>query len=110
MDNLAFVFTAIGIIFAICMPCIGSAIGLSLVGQATSGMLTEDPKRFGKSLILQLLPGSQGIYGLVISFMILGALGSGVNNISLVKGLTFVLLELLWGLVVCGQLFIKGNV
>ena len=49
----------------------GSAKGVSLVGDAGSGLLTEDPSRFGKVLILEALPGTQGIYGLITAFMII---------------------------------------
>ena len=44
---------------------IGSAIGVGIAGQAAAGVLAEDPKKFGKTLILQALPGTQGIYGLL---------------------------------------------
>lgn len=60
----------------------GSAKGVGLVGQAASGLLTEDPSKFGKVLILQALPGTQGIYGLITAFLILfraGILGTPVD-------------------------------
>lgn len=49
---------------------IGSAIGVSMAGQAAAGVTSEDPDKFGKVLILQLLPGTQGIYGLLIAFIV----------------------------------------
>lgn len=49
----------------------GSAKGVSLVGDAASGLLTEDPSKFGKALILEALPGTQGIYGLITAFLII---------------------------------------
>ncbi|MGF6376517.1 V/A-type H+-transporting ATPase subunit K [Clostridiales Family XIII bacterium PM5-7] len=49
---------------------IGSAIGVGIAGQAAAGVLAEDPKKFGKTLILQALPGTQGIYGLLMAFLI----------------------------------------
>lgn len=54
---------------------IGSAIGVSVAGQAAAGVITEDPKKFGKTLVLQLLPGTQGIYGFVVAFLIIMKLG-----------------------------------
>lgn len=54
---------------------IGSAIGVGVAGQAASGVVAEDPKLFGKTIILQALPGTQGIYGLIISFLILVKIG-----------------------------------
>lgn len=49
---------------------IGSAIGVGKAGQAAAGLTAEDPSKFSKALILQLLPGTQGIYGLLIAFLV----------------------------------------
>ena len=60
----------------------GSAKGVGIVGQASTGLLTEDPGKFGKALILLALPGTQGIYGLITAFIILfkiGILGTPVQ-------------------------------
>ena len=70
---------AIGIIgIAICvLLCgIGSAIGLYKTGSAASGVLGEDPKKFGKVLVLVLLPATQGIYGFIIGIIASGSLVS----------------------------------
>ena len=72
----------IGAALAVILPGIGSARGVSMVGEAASGLLTEDPSKFGKVLILQALPGTQGIYGLITAFLIvfkLGLLGTPVT-------------------------------
>lgn len=58
----------------------GSALGVGIAGKAAAGVLAEDPDKFGSVLVLQLLPGTQGIYGLLIAFVIAtnaGLLGSG---------------------------------
>lgn len=57
------------------MAGIGSAIGVGIVGQAAAGVVAEDPKKFGSTLMLQALPGTQGIYGLLIAFIILNKIG-----------------------------------
>lgn len=49
---------------------IGSAIGVGIAGQAAAGVTAEDPSKFSKTLILELLPGTQGIYGLIIAFIV----------------------------------------
>lgn len=54
----------------------GSAKGVGMVGQAASGLLAEDPTQFGKTLILQALPGTQGIYGLITAFLIMAKAGT----------------------------------
>ena len=54
---------------------IGSAIGVGIAGEAAAGVMAEDPKKFGQTIVLQALPGTQGIYGLLISFLILVKIG-----------------------------------
>ncbi len=69
---------------------IGSAIGVGIAGQAAAGVLAEDPKKFGKTLILQALPGTQGIYGLLMAFLIfirIGLLGGGMMDLEVSQGL-----------------------
>ena len=53
----------------------GSAWGVGKAGQAAAGVVAEDPDQFAKCLILQLLPGTQGIYGLLITFVTLSRIG-----------------------------------
>ena len=68
---------------------VGSAIGVSIAGQAAAGVITEDPKKFGKTLVLQVLPGTQGIYGFVVSFLIilkLGMLGGDMVELTVAQG------------------------
>ncbi len=72
---------AIGIIgIAICvLLCgIGSAIGLYKTGSAAAGVLGEDPKKFGKVLVLVLLPATQGIYGFIIGIIASSSLVDGM--------------------------------
>jgi len=61
----------------------GSAKGVGIVGEAAGGLITQDPNKFGQSLLLQALPGTQGIYGLLTAFVILtkiGILGGAVPD------------------------------
>ncbi len=73
----------------------GSAIGMGYAGQAGAGVTSEKPELFGKILLMQALPGSQGIYGLVGSFLILnfsGLLGGGGEEvISTAVGLQYLM-------------------
>lgn len=67
----------------------GSAIGCGLVGQAAAGVTTEDPNKFGVLIVLQALPGTQGFYGFVGMFLILGKLaGVEITNITVSQGLS----------------------
>ena len=65
----------LGAALAATLACIGSAKGVGIVGEAASGMLSEDPSKFGQALLLQALPGTQGIYGFVTAFLILLKIG-----------------------------------
>ena len=65
-------------------------MGVGIAGQAASGVVSEDPSKFAKVLILQLLPGTQGLYGLLVGFITLskiGLLGGGAAEISVTTGL-----------------------
>ena len=71
---------------------IGSAMGVGIAGQAASGVVAEDPKQFGKTIILQALPGTQGIYGLIIAFLILvkiGFIGGDLAELTVAQGAYF---------------------
>ena len=54
---------------------IGSAKGTGIAGEAGTGLLCEDPSKFGKVMILQVIPGTQGLYGLVVWFFALLQMG-----------------------------------
>ena len=65
------VWALLGVALAAGLAGCGSAIGVGIAGQAAAGVVTEDPSKFAKVLVLQLLPGTQGIYGLLIAFVTL---------------------------------------
>lgn len=67
-----------GCAMATALPCLGSAMGVSGVGQSGSGLLTEKPELAGKVITLAVLPGSQGLYGMVISLLFLFSFGPAV--------------------------------
>ncbi|MDD2397500.1 MAG: V-type ATP synthase subunit K [Sedimentibacter sp.] len=81
---------------------IGSAIGVGIAGSAAAGVVAEDPKKFGSTLILQALPGTQGIYGLLIAFIILnkiGLLGGSMTELTAAQGGFFLAAALPIGIV-----------
>lgn len=91
MDSFGIVCALLGAVLAALVAGIGSAIGVGMAGEAAAGVITEDPSKFGKVLILQLLPGTQGIYGLLIAFITLSQIGvlGGNSDISMAKGLLY---------------------
>ncbi len=60
---------------ALILPSIGSAIALSVVGRSATGLMAEEPEKFGKALLLQVLPGTQGIYGFLAAVLVMEAIG-----------------------------------
>ncbi|NLI65469.1 MAG: V-type ATP synthase subunit K [Tissierellia bacterium] len=84
IQNGGVVFAALGMAVAVIFSGFGSAKGVGIVGEAAAGVIIEEPEKFGKSLVLQLLPGTQGLYGFVIALMVLGQLDV---NMSLGHGL-----------------------
>ncbi len=79
VKNGGYVFAAFGMALAVILPGIGSAKGVGLVGEVAAGLTTEEPEKFGKALILQLLPGTQGLYGFVIGLMVLPKLAMAMT-------------------------------
>ena len=80
-----------GAAFSAGLAGVGSAKGLAIAGQAGAGVVSEGPDKFGNVLVLQALPGTQGIYGLLIAFIILlkiGAVGGdGAQELTTYQGL-----------------------
>jgi V/A-type H+-transporting ATPase subunit K len=71
---------------------IGSAKGTGIAGEAGAGLVCEDPAKFGKVMILQVIPGTQGLYGLVVWFFALlqmGVLGGTAGDMTVAKGLQY---------------------
>lgn len=90
MVGIAIAF--IGASLAVGLACVGSGKGVGLVGEAAAGVLSEDPGKFASCLILQILPGTQGLYGLVVWFFAmlqLGVLGGNPINLTVGQGVAF---------------------
>ncbi len=98
-NNLAILGAACAAIFA----GMGSSKGVGIAGEAASGVVTEDPSKFGKALVLQALPGTQGIYGLIVAFMV-------INNMGLFSGnvVNFTVSQGLYYLIACLPIAVVG--
>lgn len=102
----------IGAALAAILSGIGSAKGVGIVGKAASGMLSEDPSKFGQAMVLQALPGTQGIYGLVTAFLILwkaGFLGGSVS-LTVAQGGFYLMVSLPIAIVGLASAIIQGKV
>ena len=115
MEHLAAYFTEYGgaffaglaIAIAVIFSGMGSSRGVGPAGQAAAALLKEEPDKFAQALILQLLPGTQGLYGFVIGFFILLRMSAGV---SLATGLAYVFVALPVGVVGYFSAKYQGNV
>ena len=90
------VLAAAGSVISAVMAGIGSALGVGMAGEASAGVVSENPDLSGSCLLLQLLPGTQGIYGLLIAFVIATKAGllSGGADVSLLQGFNLFLAAL----------------
>ncbi len=81
------VIAIVGAAIAATLAGIGSAMGVRLGGQAAAGVVSENPDLFGKLLVLQALPGTQGIYGFLTAVIIIVRMGLlGGSAIALTTG------------------------
>ena len=80
---------------AVGLSCVGSAKGTGIAGEAGTGLLSEDPSKSGKVMVLQLLPGTQGLYGMVVFFFAIARMGlmggdfSALLNMSTQEGMAY---------------------
>ena len=77
---------------AVCLAGAGSAKGTGIAGEAGTGLLSQDPSKLGKIMIIQVVPGTQGLYGLVVGFLAMsrmGVLNGTFVDLSLADGLRY---------------------
>ena len=70
LDNLPLIMTILGIITSLLLSGIGSARGATMIGKAAAALISEQPEKFGQSLVLQMMSASQGLYGFIVGFLI----------------------------------------
>jgi V/A-type H+-transporting ATPase subunit K len=71
-------YLGLGLVLA--LAGIGSAIGTSAAGNAAEGGLKKRPEASGNFMVLSALPATQGIYGFVAFFMLLGKLQTDASQ------------------------------
>lgn len=86
IENGGTVFAVLAAALATLLAGMGSAKGVGMAGEATAALTVDEPEKFGKALVLQLLPGTQGLYGFVIGFFIYQQITGG-DAIAFEKGL-----------------------
>lgn len=90
--NTGIVIAIVGAVLAALLAGFGSARAVGMVGEAAAGVVAEDPSKFSKVLVLQLLPGTQGLYGLlttVLTLSQLGVLGGTAVELTVAQGFAY---------------------
>ena len=94
MANLGMTLAILGAVLSALLTGIGSAFSVGKVGEAANGLVSQDPSTFSKVLILELLPGTQGLYGLLVAVLLLsrlGIIGGAPAALTTVDGLMYFL-------------------
>ncbi len=102
------VLAVLGAATAFMIAGIGTSIGMGRAGQAGSGVLTEDPGKFGTVMVLQATNSTQAIYGFVVMFLILAKVGS--DPLSTQDGLMLFVASLPIALVGLVSALLQGNI
>ena len=68
-------YLGLGLVLA--LAGIGSSYGTTIAGNAAEGALKRKPEGSGSYMVLSALPATQGIYGFVAFFLMLGKFTSG---------------------------------
>jgi V/A-type H+-transporting ATPase subunit K len=83
-----------GVSLAVFLSGIGSTVGVGVAGEKAAGIVTEDPEKFGRLLLLQAIPGTQGVYGFLAGFLAIFRMGafafSGTLTLSVQQGWQFI--------------------
>src|SRR5690554_4118302 len=108
--ELGTLYAFLGVAIAVLLSGIGSAYGVSIAGRVSAGVITEDPKKFGQTLILTALPGTQGIYGFVIGMLMVFKFAAIIGPIPVEAGLRFLLAGLPIGIVGMFSAILQGRV
>ena len=99
MNTLPLILAYIGLAFMLGLAGIGSAIGVTIAGNATVGALKKNPNIFGSAMILSAMPSTQGLYGFAGFFLNLGAVTELGDALTLGQGLAVFAVGLAMGFV-----------
>ena len=108
--ELGTLYAFLGVAIAVLFSGIGSALGVGTAGKVAAGVVTEDPKKFGQTLILTALPGTQGIYGFVIGMLMVFKFAAVSGPIPLAAGFRFLVTGIPVGVVGLLSALYQGQV
>lgn len=111
--DLGLTIAILGVVLCAGLGGIGSAVGVAIAGSAASGVISEEPEKFGNTVILVALPGTQGFYSFVIAILMLiyiGAFGPVMKAVTLAQGFAFLVTGVLCGIVELWSAVYQGKV
>lgn len=90
---------------------IGSAWGIAVAAEAAGGILSEDPEKFGKMLVMLALPGTQGFYAFLTAFFVMmkTSLFQGGAAVDVPTGLALMIICVGVGLVELVSAYFQGR-
>ncbi len=105
-------YAIMGAALAVIVSGIGSAIGVGRAGQASSALLSKQPEKFGTTMILQVMPSTQGLYGFVVAFMMMIKLKAFGDMIPLTEQQGWILFAYCLPIAIVGLIsaIMQGNV
>jgi len=109
MSNTALILASTGLALMLLLSGIGSAVGVSMGGNATIGALKKNPDPFGSYMLLSALPGTQGLYGFA-GFFIVNSSGNISSEMSLLQGALILAAGLALGIVALFSAFQQGRI
>jgi V/A-type H+-transporting ATPase subunit K len=84
-EHFTTILVIFGMLMSIVLSGIGSAKGGAMIGKAAAALISEQPEKFGQSLVLQMMSASQGLYGFIIAFLIFTNLGDGLTGLTALR-------------------------
>jgi len=103
------IFAYIGLAVMLILSGIGSAVGVSMGGNATIGALKKNPDPFGSYMLLSALPGTQGLYGFA-GFFIINSSGVISEQMTMLQGIAILAAGLILGTVALFSAFQQGRI
>lgn len=107
--ELSYLLAYLGLAIMVVLSGVGSAIGVSMGGNATIGALKKNEEAFGSYMLLSALPGTQGLYGFA-GFFILNNILVGLEEVTLVHGFAYLAAGLSLGVVALFSALKQGSV
>lgn len=107
--DAAIVLAYVGLGLMVGLAGVGSAVGVSIGGNATIGALKKNEDAFGSYMLLSALPGTQGLYGFA-GFFIVNNSGVLSQNMTMLQGMAVFAAGFALGLVCLISAFRQGQI